>query len=505
MNVTFYSFAKRSNSTAQPDAGAGTVLTCQLKEECNMVTPVLIINAVPTGLNPIWNYAYIPGFNRYYFINDWRWKNGVWESYLNCDVLASFKTEIGSLSEYVVRAASEYNGQVVDLQYPTTAETRVDATMLTNRFQSVYAGGYYILGVISCDSRNAMGAVTYYQMSADQFADFKAYILSEDFLGDQDLLESVVLDVIPKDLLKTLYNPFSYIVTCLWLPFPMSEYISSLKTEVPIYFGWWSPKDDGTNIKGYLLNANGYVRTTSERIAVAGHPQRFDRGVFLDHAPFVDRMLYYPPFGSIPINDDSIIGGDFIRIELTVDMVLGDGVLTVYHDRPIGQDQYNNLGVIARMSAPLAVPIQIAQTTVDYMGSAMAIGTNAAQGIGKSFINAAKKDTGIFGFLSEGIGGSISAGIAAIGDVIQNPVGQVQTSGSNGSVAQYSTHPYFIEKWRIVADDDNAQKGRPLCAVRTLNTLSGFIMVDSPDVRISCFETERQQIVNFLESGFFYE
>ena len=169
MNIDFYSFVKRSNSTKQPTSGE-TTLTCQLKDQTNMVNPTLIINAVPANWSSIWNYAYIAAFNRYYFINKWRWLNGLWECDLICDVLASFKTEIGNLSEFVLRSSNTYNGQIVDMQYPTTAETRVNAAALTNRFKTVYGMGYYVLGVISNDSSSAQGAITYYQMSAAQLA-----------------------------------------------------------------------------------------------------------------------------------------------------------------------------------------------------------------------------------------------------------------------------------------------------------------------------------------------
>lgn len=509
MNIDFYSFVKRSNSTKQPLTGA-TTLSCQLKDQTNMINPTLVINAVPANWSPIWNYAHIAAFNRYYFINNWRWLNGVWECDMICDVLASFKTEIGNLSEFVLRSSNTYNGQIVDMQYPTTAETRVNAEMLTNRFKTVYGMGYYVLGVISNDSSSAQGAVTYYQMSAAQLAALKQYMMSDSFLADQGLNVQTVTDVLPNELLKTLYDPYKYIASCIWMPFDISAIPSSLKHSSSIAFGWWTPTDSGTNIVGNRIVADGYVATFSERVSIYGHPQRFDRGVFLDHTPFADRMLFYPPFGSIPINDDSIIGGDFIRIELTVDMVLGDSVLTIFHDRPLGNDNYNNLGVIARVAAPLGVPIQLAQTSIDVQGSVSAFSTMAVSGTVNAFIGSAMRTGfnsigGVLETLGDTLAGAGESTISAIGDVIQNPVGQLQTSGSNGSLAQYCTHPYFVQKWRIVSDDDNAQKGRPLCQVKTLNTIPGFIMVDSPDVQLACMESERQQIIAFLASGFYYE
>lgn len=513
MTIEFYNFTKRSNSTALPSSGA-TSLSCQLKENTNMVNPTLVILNVPAAWNPIWNYVRIPGFDRYYFINNWRWLNGVWECDCICDVLASFKTQIGGLTEYVLRSSFAYNGQVVDLQYVTTAETRVNSTMLDNRFQSVYAGGYYVLGVISNDNSSAMGAVTYYQMTPGQLAALKQYMMSDTFLADQGLNVQTITDVLPNELLKTLYDPFKYIASCIWMPFPMAQIPSSLKTLESIAFGWWTPTDGGTNIQGYRINPTGYVATiyannSNGRLPIYGHPQRLDRGVFLDHAPFADRMLYYPPFGSIPINDDSIIGGDFIRVEITVDMVMGDAILTVYHDRPAGNDNYTNMGVIGRVAAPLGVPIQLAQSTIDINGSVTAAETMAVQGTVSTFVSKAASGPATLGGAVSAIfktaKSAVTSTVSAIGDVLSNPVGQLQTSGSNGSVAQYSTHPYFVQKWRIVANDDNTQKGRPLCEVRVLNTIPGFIMVDSPDVPIACMESERQQIIAFLSGGFYYE
>lgn len=521
MNVRFYTFSKRTNSTKQPVNGEQyTLLPCELKAPTSIIAPTLIIKSVPANINTGWNYCYLSEFSRYYFVRNWTWLNGVWQIDCVVDVLASYKTEIGNMSEYVVRAASDYNGQVVDLQYPTTAETQVNATDLHGTtglpdFLTVYGMGYYVLGVISNDPGNAMGAVTYYQMSAAQLAALKAYMMSDAFMTDQALDVQTITDVLPVELLKTLYDPFKYISSCIWMPFPLADIPGSLKNLNSIAFGWWTPTDSGTSIEGYQLNQNGYVKTYSARIPVYGHPQRFDRGVFLDHVPFADRMLFYPPYGSIPINDDSIIGGDFIKIELNVDMILGDSTLTVFHDRPTGGDNYTNMGVIARVSAPLGVPIQLAQSSIDIGGSVTAFETMSISGTVSAFVNAAQnqnvgygKGGSLWGFLNAA-GETLSAapGIAfsALGDVISNPVGQLQTSGTNGSVTQYTNHPYFVQKWRIVADDDNAQKGRPLCQVKTLNTLSGFIMVDTPDISLSCMEPERQQIASFMTGGFFFE
>ena len=524
MIITFWAFDKRSNSTRRPDMALGSGLECQLKDDCSIIAPILEIRAMPENLSPLWNYCFIPPFSRYYFINNWTWKNGVWEIECVEDVLASFKMQIGNMSEYVVRAASEADGSIIDMEYPTTALTEVRSRILTNArpFSATWADGYWVVGVINNLSQAAQGAITYYQMTAEQMAAFKAYMMSDAFLQAIGLDLPDVAAVLPSELLKTMYDPFKYIASCVWIPLPFNYIPSTWKTLENISFGWWTPGQGGGDpgegeeeepveptepIQGYRINPNGYMTTLNYHIDLQYHPQRITRGMFTDHMPFTDRMLYYPCFGSIPLNDDSINGADRIRLDLSVDGVFGDAILEVFHERPVGSD-YSSIGLLSRQYASLAVPIQLAQTSVDVFQTGNLMLTNAASGLMTSFAKHARgaKSFGEkVGSLFETLADVPSIAMDSIGDAIQNPIGQLQTSGQSGSFAAVMCWPYIVEKFRIIADDDVPQKGKPLCKVRTISSLSGFIMVDSPDVSINCSATERQQIASFMAAGFFYE
>ena len=511
MIITFWAFDKRSNSTKRPDMALGSGLNCQLKDDCSIIAPVLEIRAMPENLTPLWNYCFIPPFSRYYFINNWTWKNGIWEIECVEDVLASFKMQIGNMSEYVVRAASEADGSIIDMEYPTTALTEVHSRILTNIFPMAksWAQGYWVIGVINNNSQAAQGAVTYYQMTAAQMATLKAYMMSDNFIQDIGLDLPEVAAVLPSELLKTMYDPFKYIASCVWVPMDFSYIPSGFKTLENVSFGWWTPEpgEGESPIQGYRINANGYITTQNYTVNLEYHPQRIERGMFTDHSPFTDRMLYYPCFGSIPLNDDSINGSDRIRLDLTVDSVFGDAVLEVFHERLISGD-YLNVGLLSRQYASLAVPIQLAQTSVDVFQTGNLMLTNAASGLMNSFAKHARgaKSFGEkVGSLFETLADIPSVAMDSIGDAIQNPIGQLQTSGQSGSRSALMPWPYIVEKFRIIADDDVPQKGKPLCKVRTISSLSGFIMVDSPDVSINCSATERQQIASFMASGFFYE
>ena len=71
VNITFYQFEKRSNSTLQP-SGGGTTYACQIFDPCSVLTPRIKLSFPSGAGNPtLWNYAYIGDFTRYYFVRDW--------------------------------------------------------------------------------------------------------------------------------------------------------------------------------------------------------------------------------------------------------------------------------------------------------------------------------------------------------------------------------------------------------------------------------------------------
>ena len=99
MQVQFYDFKKRNNSTARPAGSATLVLDGSIKSPSDITNPVIQFNL------PIQNfleYAYIPDFERYYHVDKWRYVGGLWECELVCDVLASFKNDILNRSAFVL-------------------------------------------------------------------------------------------------------------------------------------------------------------------------------------------------------------------------------------------------------------------------------------------------------------------------------------------------------------------------------------------------------------------
>ena len=68
INVTFYNFGKKANSTARPASGVD--VECNLRDGSDQFSPNLEIRGVAVNG---YNYLYIPLFGRYYYIDKCTW------------------------------------------------------------------------------------------------------------------------------------------------------------------------------------------------------------------------------------------------------------------------------------------------------------------------------------------------------------------------------------------------------------------------------------------------
>lgn len=93
-------------------------------EGFDIETPVLKIGSVnQSTLNNV-NYAYIPEFNRYYFVDPPTVVNNkVYMLSLRVDVLMSFKSAINNLVAIIARQENEYNLYLPDPEFKVYANT----------------------------------------------------------------------------------------------------------------------------------------------------------------------------------------------------------------------------------------------------------------------------------------------------------------------------------------------------------------------------------------------
>lgn len=114
----------------------------KLREECTIKTPV--IDIASTYNIPSFNYAYIPEFDRYYFIdNISSIRNGIWSIAMTCDVLMSFRTHI--LNSYAIINHTQENGITGYMSSDIWKTLVKDKTDIINFPNGLLETGEYIL------------------------------------------------------------------------------------------------------------------------------------------------------------------------------------------------------------------------------------------------------------------------------------------------------------------------------------------------------------------------
>lgn len=498
LNLNLYSFAKKDNSTKQPTLETAKLVQGILKEPCSIMTPIVRIERLTNDAMPFqYTYAKWVEAGRYYFIEDWTWVNGLWEVRMKEDVLATFKTQIGNTTEYVLRTDSttDFNGEITDTTYPATTDIVSESYSLDNIFTTDLTVGCYIVGIISGGQTQAVGAISYYAMSSTEFGSFKAKLFSDDNLIAMGLavLDPSTGDLIPTitdislELLKTMYNPYQYIVSCIWFPFGKSA-IPSSTAVTGIKIGWW----DYPTLTGNRLYAQTF-ELGNEQFAITAHPQA-SRGSYLNYAPYTRRTII-GRFGSVPIDTTLFSVGNKINISYMIDLITGQCYCKISRRDETPSTPAEDL--IAERNFLIGVPIQIAQVGTDYLGTAVSALNTIPQIMG-----------GALSGLVSGKGavmGAIAGGASGIYNTLQSAMPQVETSGQNGSFLAPVNNTHIVEQFYKIVDEDIEHRGRPLCELRQLNTLSGYILCAEGDIDISCYDNERKEIMRYLTEGFFWE
>lgn len=467
MQATFYQFAKRTNSTKLPSGGQGFGI--DLKAPCNIINPEIKIatQSDPTG----YNYCYLPTFSRYYWVKNWTYSDGLWNASLTVDTLASYRDQIGSATEYVVRSSSKYDGTISDGLYPATAKVQSVTTSFQGGFAETISGGFFVIGFIA-KAANSIGAITYVVMTPGN-----AKKLSAKLLTDVSYL-SIDSSEISDNLTKVLFNPYQYIVSCNYFPFDVAILAAHLPLVAKIDVGWWS-----VEVPGWILGEDNNNFKKSVSVTVPKHPQAANRGEYCNVAPYTDYTMYLQPFGVIPLDASKMWGAATLSIQYVVDLFTGDSVLRIFT---------NGNQLVYETTAKLGVSVQLSNINFGIpSGSGGLLQTGVAAAFG-----------GLQAALSGGTLSDVGNGIL---NAAQATNADVASKGATGSAIAFDMAPYMVARFKIIADDNNEDHGRPLCQRVQLFSIPGFIMVDAPDIALPATAAEIDSVKSYMKNGFFLE
>lgn len=444
MDIVFYKFTKKENSTARPQ-GSGFSIAGILNENTSIISPSL---SIKSGVDITgYNYAYIPDFKRFYKVVSWSYALGLWRCDLYVDVLASYKTEIGAMNNYILRSASAHNGNIIDGLYPTTPKIGI----LESSAESVFNDDEFIIH----------------------------------YVGKEGLKAVLISPQAMVTLCQSLWNTWGSIdgmndaFAAIADPF---QYVSAVqKTYAPI--GFWGGQGYTNIVLGTVDTGAGGQEVTDRQgyvaiaLSVPKHPQAGDRP-YLKASPYSVYSARLPGIGWISVPAEPLYNVSGVTVKyygepasgnLRADICIGDTVIAS------GTGKINtNWGIAGATSSP---------------------------GVGGLLGN-------IAGAAGAGILGAITKYIGA-GSGILDAAGSVtatvqQNGGMSGCVGM--KEPLILQlKYQTVVPDNNEDHGRPLMESRTIGSLSGYVQCEGAHFEGVCTQTEQTEIDNALNGGFFYE
>lgn len=461
--VKLGTFAKKKNSTAQPDTSGWASFNSVLKQGSELTNPTLQLRMEESDLVN-YNYAYM--FGSYYWITSRTMvRNDLAEIKLEKDVMATYKTAIGNSNLYIIRSSVSYNGGIVDNYYPATAHTQI-----TSELQDLdtvpavdFDSGYYLLTVMGATGTAGTGSEIIYQMSTTEFFVFLLTLFS----GINGLQVTDFWNEINK-----LFggNPQDLISGCVWVPYPF-PYRDRSKLTIGSY---------ELNITGHVVTKN-VIDLATVYYTLPKHPQSSSRGSFLSTAPFTSYTLSLNCGGIIELDSSKLMEKTQIRVRRQLDV---KGGLFNIIDTGATADTI----LLGKIYGQMGVPIDL-----------------KGNGTGAVSISSLFSTIGSTAALvaSGGTANAIAAVSAGVGTVV-SAAGATSNTAS-GFVAGLDEPGRLTSVFYYAADEDNTNNGRPLCQMQNPANLGGFMIAGKAPLAISCTRPELEEIERYITTGFYYE
>lgn len=477
-------FSKRLNSTKQIDADVAPSLSteCTLKQPTSTTNPQIIITLVTT-VEPNFFYCAIPALNRKYFVTSCESLLGNrWMFSLHVDVLGTYAGELSATSEYVLRAANAPVSQMIDNQVPMYADSTLQKIAAGRIFTDQTSHGMYVIGLSSANAQGALsgGSVNYYCIGANAMVAVMRQIFNPALY-----YTGISVSEMSEQLFKSLFNPGQYIQSVRWFPFQTLPADATLASSIDI--GYWSfPLTNGSGFgnSAYVINNTSFVTLTGNATLPA-HPD-VAAFPFADFPPYSNRVMHFPPFGDISIDDPRYISAEGVKASyyMLCDLISGQGHLVMFAGSDF--DTY-----VSKHSAQIGVPVAY---------------STYYQGLPE--LNKANLMAGFAGAVLTDIGSTFSGDLATIAGKVGNGLltssAIAQSGGSAGDSAQYADNPYIVCIFKRLGNIDIEHMGRPLMENRKLSTISGYC--SCYDCDFVCPTTEEtNELQSLVKSGFYAE
>ena len=502
LTVRFMTHIKRNNSTKLPDQTTlnnGIALQCVLMDDTSLMNPTFKISYQSTAAKPIrlFNYCWCDEFGRYYHITEITSSQNFW--YITCedDVLASFKNYIGASSHYILRSASAGDQYIIDSAYITRSNAQTiknvgnvyEGDSLIGSDPFAWSNGHsYVLGIVgnAYNSNYQFGSVVYYWMSDYELGAFINYLMNS-----VSAWSNIDTEAYSEAVQAALLNPVQYIVSAVALPF--AKPASGGARVNNISFGYYNYTNAGFDI--VVVGHDNIIKEQRVEFNLPKHPQAQARGLYMNSSAFTSYTLHLGPFGDIPLDPALLISDTKLQAYLAYDVTSGACRVIVKGD-PSGNILYHG-------TVQVGVPINLSSANRDMIG----MQTNLVNGILNTVGAAASAAPGVATGNLSGVTSVISAPISAVEDAARLKYPTVIGGGEAGSFLSFHDFEscYLLGEFYYAVTEKRDELGRALYDVRTINTLSGYILCSGADVPIPGTLEESIKVNEYLNTGFYYE
>jgi len=468
MNITLYeNFSKRRNSTKQPTGG--TTVTARMKRDTSTENPVFLLSNVNLAVNYV-------GFNGgYYFVDDIvLGNNDMYELHCSIDVLATWKTLIGSYRTYIERSESDYDVMQIDNLVSTTQ--RVDYQGKSETDLGFSDSGCYVFRVAGVEGPKIYATDT-------------PAVLGQLYGNATYGVTSSTIASIVNSLGMSALDCTQYITSIKWFPLDLNDFVSPNMghqiSSLPL--GFWNV--DLTDGQGtYVYNVKEIVSQMIYPIPTAQHPDGITLSIprpanISDYRltdPYISNYsLYLPGVGTVQLN--SVDAGNLtvhLNIVAYVDLITGVVTYKIYDvtEENIIATYEGMLGIDFPIVSAGLTPHNLLET---FVGSAM---------------------SGITGGL-----GTLATAPFEMGKAMGHIQGSLSTG--SGNRAAWMRLPNVVVSLEMMETKPPAANrvGRPLYEYKTINTLSGYVKCGAASIDIPGAGPNKDAVNSYLNGGFYYE
>lgn len=481
MDLIFYTFSKRINSTKQPTISSTahhTFENVRLKEPTSMTDPTFIVSHI----DDIEDYNYVAWDDRYYFIREIVYlTNALVEISCSMDYLATYKNIIGSSTQYITRSDNEnfqiFNYGITDLKYPVQPQYN---TLSVNSSTSVFSRqGMYILGLICDNIEHALltrGAVKYVALNLDQL---------NTLMGELFNLTGTSGDI----------DPLQYISSLIWLPHNYVESVWETESDPIVKIGPFELVDFEYSYKSNFLGQNNlFLLYNGSPFTCPTHPdagtgQHVFEHLYLNFAPYIKYTVYGGPFGEFALEPNDV-SGKTLYAKIYVDIITGSGLLNIYrnyadwtNDKPF-QKQYGQVGLSVELAQVKKLGVKsVTSSIMGFLGGLVDIFTGR-------WLSAA---TNVVGGAS-----------AAYNSALPNQA----SAGQNDSLISYEYNDLkLVTEYIEISDYNSNLYGELVCSNFQINTApsGSYIEIEKPLLTSAAPQSHVEAIYSLMQSGFYWE